>query len=81
MHRNDRRQHQLHLEQRAAELVAQQTELQHTLRRRKLGPIDHAAMTAELAVVQAELDGVRAALEFAKRERNTRLGRRTPAPE
>ncbi len=51
----DRRRNRLALEQQAAELVAQQAELQQALRQRKLGPIDYQVVQAELVAARVEL--------------------------
>ncbi len=67
------RQHIMMLEQQAAELVAQQTELQRQLRHGKLGPIDYQTVKAELSTMQAHLAAVRASLLAAKRQRQRLL--------
>ena len=65
----DRRQNRLALEQQAAELAAQQAELQQALRQRKLGPIDYQVVQAELVAAGVELQQVWESLAAAKQQR------------
>ena len=68
----DRRWHLLALEQQAAELAAQQAELQQALRQRKLGPIDYQVVTAELVAARVELHQIREALAAARQQQHQR---------
>ncbi len=69
----DVHEHVLELEQQAAELAAEQAELQQTLHQGKLGPIDYQAVKADLARVRAELVAVRASLASAERQQKRLL--------
>ena len=68
----DRRRNYLALEQQAAELAAQQAELQQALRQRKLGPIDYQVVQAELVAARIELHQVRESLAAARQQQQHR---------
>ncbi len=68
----DRRQNRLALEQQAAELAAQQAELQQALRQRKLGPIDYQVVQAELVAARVELHQVWESLAATKQQQDRR---------
>ena len=62
----------LALEQQAAELAAQQAELQQALRQRKLGPIDYQIVQAELVAARGELHQVWESLAATKQQQERR---------
>ncbi len=64
----DRRRNRLALEQQAAELAAQQAELQQALQQRKLGPIDYQVVQAELVAARVALHQVWESLAAAKQQ-------------
>ncbi len=68
----DRRRNLLALEQQAAELAAQQAELQQALRQRKLGPIDYQIVKAELVAARVELHQVWESLAATKQQQERR---------
>ena len=68
----DKRRNLLELEQQAAELAAQQAELQQALRQRKLGPIDYQVVQAELVAARVELHQVWESLAAAKQQQQHR---------
>ena len=69
----DRHPNLLALEQQAAELAAQQVELQQALRQRKFGPIDYQVVTAELVAARVALHRVWESLAIARQQHHRRI--------